>query len=190
MAQLIYLMGPSGSGKDSLLAALRNQAPANLLVAHRYITRPAELGCENYIALSEHEFAQRERHGLFALTWHAHQYRYGLGIEIDLWLQQGLDVVINGSRAYLPQAQQRYGQQLLPLCLQVSPEILAQRLQQRGRENTEQIAERLARASAYQNNLPAGCQILNNNCDLNQTLSALLALLPSSAATVITQESV
>ena len=33
MGKLIWLMGPSGSGKDSLLAELRQQEPAQLLVA-------------------------------------------------------------------------------------------------------------------------------------------------------------
>ena len=46
MGKLIWLMGPSGSGKDSLLAELRQQEPAQLLVAHRYITRAANAGNE------------------------------------------------------------------------------------------------------------------------------------------------
>lgn len=50
---------PSGSGKDSLLAALRQREHPQLLVAHRYITRPHNAGCENHIALSEHEFYPR-----------------------------------------------------------------------------------------------------------------------------------
>ncbi len=56
MGRLIWLMGPSGSGKDSLLSALRQQEHARLLVAHRYITRAANAGSENHIALSEREF--------------------------------------------------------------------------------------------------------------------------------------
>ncbi|MBB9184748.1 hypothetical protein FSI06_012855 [Escherichia coli] len=39
MGKLIWLMGPSGSGKDSLLAELRLREQTQLLVAHRYITR-------------------------------------------------------------------------------------------------------------------------------------------------------
>jgi len=181
MAQLIYLMGPSGSGKDSLLARLRGCADSAPLVAHRYITRPADAGCENHIALSEPEFLRRRAKGLFALDWQAHQHHYAFGIEVDLWLLQGIDVVVNGSRAHLPQAQQRYGGQLLPVCLQVSPEVLRQRLQRRGRENAEQIERRLMRATEYQHSLPAGCRLLDNDGNLEDTLAALLALLPAAA---------
>ena len=114
MGRLIWLMGPSGSGKDSLLLALRECAPERMIVAHRYITRSASAGGENHVALSEQEFRRRREHGLFALDWQAHQFCYALGIEIDQWLAAGLDVVVNGSRLHLDAAQQRYGDRLLP----------------------------------------------------------------------------
>lgn len=176
MAYLIYLMGPSGAGKDSLLERLRAETRTGPLVAHRYITRPANAGCENHIALSEREFLRRRAKGLFALDWQAHEHHYAFGIEVDLWLRQGIDVVVNGSRAHLPQALQRYGSQLLPVCLQVSPDVLRQRLEQRGRETAAQIERRLTRAADYQQTLPAGCRLLDNNGDLGDTLEALLAL--------------
>lgn len=176
MAYLIYLIGPSGAGKDSLLERLRAETRAGPLVAHRYITRPANAGCENHIALSEQEFMRRRAKGLFALDWQAHDHHYALGIEVDLWLLQGIDVVVNGSRAHLPQALQRYGSQLLPICLQVSPGVLRQRLEQRGRETAAQIEQRLTRAADYQQTLPVGCRLLDNNGDLGHTLEALLAL--------------
>lgn len=124
MGKLIWLMGPSGSGKDSLLAELRLREQTQLLVAHRYITRDASAGSENHIALSEREFFTRAGQNLLALSWHANGLYYGVGIEIDLWLHAGFDVVVNGSRAHLPQARARYQSALLPVCLQVSPEIL------------------------------------------------------------------
>ncbi|WP_145498094.1 ribose 1,5-bisphosphokinase [Yersinia bercovieri] len=183
MARLIYLMGASGAGKDCLLSALRATKPANIIVAHRYITREAHAGAENHIALSEQEFLQRVEQGLFALHWQAHQYRYGVGIEIDLWLQHGLDVMVNGSRAYLPEVERRYPGQLLPLCLTVSPATLAQRLQQRGRENSEQISERLQRAQHYQQQLPVNCLRLCNDGELHHTLGQLQQLLATHPTT-------
>ena len=73
MGKLIWLMGPSGSGKDSLLAELRQREQTQLLVAHRYITRAASAGSENHIALSEQEFVNEGR------IWrmgYAHQIPY------------------------------------------------------------------------------------------------------------------
>ncbi|EFH5745353.1 ribose 1,5-bisphosphokinase [Escherichia coli] len=127
--KLIWLMGASGSGKDSLLTELRQREQTQLLVAHRYITRAASAGSagsENHIALSEQEFFTRAGQNLLALSWHANGLYYGIGVEIDLWLHAGFDVLANGSRAHLPQARARYQSALLPICLQVSPEILRQ----------------------------------------------------------------
>lgn len=177
MSVLVYLMGASGSGKDSLLDALRLALPAGLVVAHRYITRHADAGAENHIALRDEEFNQRREQGLFALDWQAHDCRYGVGIEIDNWMAQGCNVVVNGSRAHLDHAMQRYGLRLLPVCLQVSEPVLAQRLQQRGRENSEQIRQRLLRAAQYASGLPAHCQRLDNDGQLHETLAAFLRLL-------------
>lgn len=179
MARLIWLMGASGSGKDSLLDALRETAPGGVLVAHRYITRAADAGGENHVALSEAEFSRRRAKGLFAIDWQAHQHSYALGIEIDFWLSQGLDVVVNGSRLHLPAVERRYGAQLLPVCLQVSPDVLAQRLRQRGRESEEQIALRLRRAAE---GAPACCTMLNNDGPLSQTLDHFLTLLAEPTA--------
>lgn len=177
MARLIWLMGASGSGKDSLLLALRESAPERVIVAHRYITRSASAGGENHVALSEHEFLRRSEYGMFAIEWQAHQFYYALGTEIDLWLASGLDVVVNGSRRHLGMVQQRYGERLLPVCLQVSPEVLAARLRQRGREDEADIARRLLRAAEP---VAAGCLTLNNDGALSQTLHDFSQLLASS----------
>ncbi len=172
--KLIWLVGASGSGKDSLLAALRQRENTQLLVAHRYITRPFNAGSENHIALSKQEFFNRAERQLFALSWHANNNYYGIGIEIDLWLHAGFDVVANGSRAHLPQARARYADALLPICLQVTPEVLRQRLEQRGRESDTEIALRLERAARY---TPSDCLTLDNNGSLGQSVELFFTLL-------------
>lgn len=180
MNRIIWLMGASGSGKDSLLSALRQRDCPQLLVAHRYITRPSDAGGENHIALNDDEFSLRARRGLFALDWEANGWRYAIGIEMDLWLASGFDVVVNGSRAYLPQAQARYGARLLPVVVQVSPRVLEQRLIARGRENTQEIAQRLTRAARY-DNATGDCRVLNNDGSLLQSVDRLLSLIREPA---------
>ncbi len=176
MTRLIWLIGPSGAGKDSLLAALRHQQIPELLVAHRYITRPADAGGENHIALSDAEFSQRAAGGLFALAWQANGYRYGLGIELDQWLATGMSVIVNGSRQHLPHAMERYGNQLLPVMLQVSNDVLRRRLETRGRETSDAIEQRLRRAGHFATHLPH-CAILNNDGSLLQSVTALIQLI-------------
>ncbi len=147
MADLFYVIGASGAGKDSLIHYIQTHMPNDVPVmfAHRYITRPADSGGENHVALSSREFERRLGLGCFAMHWYSHATHYGIGKEIDVWLDHGLDVVMNGSREYLPEAQQRYPG-LVPVLVSVDPEVLGERLFARGRENAEQIQHRLAQA--------------------------------------------
>ncbi len=148
--RLVYLIGASGSGKDSLLtyARARLAGTDRVTFAHRYITRPFDAGGENHVALTEAEFDTRLGMGLFALHWAGHGHRYGIGDEIDQWLAKGITVVMNGSREYLPEARRRYPD-LCAVLVGVDPDILAQRLRARGREDEDAIARRVARAGTY-----------------------------------------
>lgn len=147
---LIYVMGASGAGKDSLLNYARRELLSHerLAFAHRYITRPIELNGENHIALAEEEFEQRQLAGCFAMTWQAHDKYYGIGVEIDLWLDKGITVVVNGSRAYLAHAMGKYPN-MKPVLISASKEKIRERLINRGRENTEEIQHRLKRVCQF-----------------------------------------
>ena len=63
---------------------------------------------------------------------------------------------------------------LLPVCLQVSPDVLRSRLQSRGRESAREIDQRLARAARY---TPSDCHILNNDGSLLQSVETFLSLI-------------
>ena len=59
--KLVYLMGASGSGKDTLLQAL-DHIPGlhdHLLIAQRYITRKSRENCEQHIPLSRSAFMRQ-----------------------------------------------------------------------------------------------------------------------------------
>ena len=145
---LVYVMGPSGAGKDTLINYARARVdPAAVIFAHRFITRPAAAGGENHITLSEREFAARRDAGLFALTWNSHGLWYAIGVEVDTWLSRGLAVVVSGSRAAWPTAQVRYSN-LRGLVVDAPTAIRAARLIARGREDECAIRARLEREVA------------------------------------------
>lgn len=191
--RLIYLMGPSGSGKDSLLQAARVPLEAHgCRFARRVITRSAEAVGEDAVGVTPAEFDRLEGEGAFALSWRANGLAYGIPGEIDDWLAAGQDVLINGSRAHLDETRRRYPQ-LLAILLQVDEAVLRQRLLARGRETSEQIEARLARSRGFAAAVEgaavvtpqASCSmapaqslaILDNSGPLQHTVACLLQLL-------------
>lgn len=175
--RLIYLIGPSGAGKDSLLNYCRHRLAGHpaVLFAHRYITRDARAGGENHVALSTEEFAAREAARLFALRWQSHGLDYGIGIEINQWLAKGITVVVNGSREYLGEARRLYPD-LVPVWITVSPDVLRTRLQNRARESEAEIEARLARAALVPQSAHRGIVIANDGA-LAEAGEALLAVI-------------
>ena len=146
MPQLIYIVGASGVGKDSLMHYARAQLNGSIPIvfAHRYITRPITEGSENHIVLTVEEFRNRKTGGLFALDWESHGLYYGIGIEIDAWLKKGFHVVVNGSRQYLPTAKEHYPD-MIPIVIEADAEVIRRRLETRGREKSEEIENRIKR---------------------------------------------
>ncbi len=174
---LFYVIGASGVGKDSLLHYARQQlANDSVVFAHRYITRPVELNGENHVQLSTAEFANRLKHHCFKFHWHSHDLDYGIGTEIDTWLNLGLNVVMNGSRGYLEVAIQKQPG-LVPVLIQVDTNLLRERLINRGRETLEQIEKRIQRAEAFANLSAPNLQLIENNAELHLAGEQLINLL-------------
>jgi ribose 1,5-bisphosphokinase len=178
-SKVFYLIGPSGAGKDSVIRCCRPLLTEvdRCFVAHRYITRPPELRGENHIWLSDHEFDKRRNLGAFAMHWEANGYRYGTGCEIDSWLDQGINVLVNGSRAYLPKALQAYHHRLVPILLHVEMESLRSRLIERGRESAVEIEERIQRARLQEDKLDRRMQRIDNNGSLESAARQLLQII-------------
>ena len=180
---LIYIMGPSGAGKDSVMDYAKRRLPPELPVmfAHRYITRPAHLGGgENHVALRFEEFNLRHDNGFFVARWESHGYSYGLGIEVKLWLESGMHVVVNGARRYFRQAAKDFPT-LVPVCINVRPDVLRGRLEARGRETPNEINKRLEDALIFSSELmadePASLRNIDNSNDLDSSGRELLRLL-------------
>jgi ribose 1,5-bisphosphokinase len=178
-------MGPSGAGKDTLLAIARARlAREGFAFAHRYITRQPVTDDENYVSLTREEFAARRDAGLFAFAWNARGVDYGIGREIALWREAGLTAVVSGSRAdWLGGAPARAG--AVPILVDAAPATLAARLAARGREDAPQIAARLARAGAFDLEAPGLVRIDNDGAPETAAaalVTALRAIRDGSAA--------
>ncbi len=176
--RLIYTMGPSGAGKDSVLAWLQQRLGNNAGVhfARRTINRPVRMGDEQHEALDTAAIEALQDAGAFAMDWAANGLLYGIRhAELDA-LQVGRWVLVNGSRAYLPTALQRYPAMNV-LHITAGADTLRGRLLARGRENAEVVAQRVERAERYLP--PADCRLLEirNEGSLEAAGSAALAAL-------------
>jgi ribose 1,5-bisphosphokinase len=182
---LVYVMGPSGAGKDSVLDRARAMLSIDLPVifAHRYITRPADIGGENHVALSPSEFALRRAHGLFAFHWQAHGNDYGIGSEIQAWRDAGLTVVVSGSREHF-RTLDGAREDTVPVLITASAERLKERLLKRGREDAAAASERLQRSMAQDIDVAGAVTIVNDGAldDAAEAFVRLLATLRRSPA--------
>lgn len=145
--RLVYVIGPSGAGKDRVLDHAREHLPldAPVIFAKRFITRQIQKDGEQHTPVSPSGFERILSHGGFALHWTAHGLRYGIGQEIRGWMGLGFHVVVNGSREYLPLALRNFPEALI-VHVTASPAVIRDRLIRRARENADDIEDRIQRA--------------------------------------------
>lgn len=145
----VAIVGPSGAGKDTLIAHARDALAGEPQVefVRRVITRPSDGSTEDHDTLADAEFIEAQAEGAFSLAWEAHGLRYGLPIGVDRAIENGHVAVANVSRGALPALRQRYAN-VAVVEVTADPEILAARLAGRGRESRGEILARLARTIA------------------------------------------
>ncbi|WP_249691339.1 phosphonate metabolism protein/1,5-bisphosphokinase (PRPP-forming) PhnN [Stappia sp. WLB 29] len=179
---LIAVVGPSGVGKDTLLARARAALSGrpDFLFVQRSITRPASADAETHVPMTAEAFEEAERAGAFAYSWRAHGLGYGLPASLTEHLAAGRPAVVNGSRKVLAGMQERFPT-LCVIQIVAAPDVLAARLAARGRESADDIAARIARAGEALPVAPA-C-IIDNSGDLDRAADALVAAIVDLADT-------
>jgi len=174
------MVGPSGVGKDSLLAWLsqhpREGLPVSLHIARRSITRPEDGGTEVHEALTEQAFTDLEAAGGFAMHWAANGLRYGIRHTELAALKHGDWVLVNGSRAYVPQLRINWpGASVLHI--HAPADVVRRRLLARGREAGAELEARILRSQDLRVERSPGDMELVNAGSLDASGQELLALL-------------
>jgi ribose 1,5-bisphosphokinase len=145
-------MGPSGAGKDSLLAWVGARLPsgsgqpgrAAIHLARRTITRALRAGDEQHHSVDARTFERLRAEQAFALDWQANGLHYGIRHAELTPLAAGAKVVVNGSRAYLPEALEKFPH-LTVVHITTDAPTLRARLLARERESTAAVEARLQR---------------------------------------------
>jgi ribose 1,5-bisphosphokinase len=145
--RMIAIVGPSGVGKDTVMAALQASRSDRSLVK-RHITRSPDPIGEDHYALSNEEFC--------------------IALEAVQKLRNGQDMLINLSRDVLEEAD-RVFDRLIVINLTAPKDVLLSRLEKRGREPIKDIKARLEHQVAP---LPKSLQIYEvpNDHHISETL--------------------
>ena len=151
MAKVIIFSAPSGSGKSTIINYLMQQQ-LNLNCSISATSRPprgTEQNGVEYFFLSPQEFRERIANGEFLEYEEVYKDRfYGtLRSQIDAQLAKGENVVCDVDVLGGQNIKKHYGDRALSLFIQPpSIEALRQRLEGRGTDSAEVIADRIARA--------------------------------------------
>ncbi len=180
--RLIVVLGPSGSGKDTLMSHARRAFGQDgpVLFVRRAITRPADAGSEDHVPMSEAEFDTALDAGEFSLTWAANGLKYGLPREMMDHLAQGKVAVVNGSRAVWDTIR-RVVPSAVAVEIRVERDVLAQRLEARGRESRSEIAARLERAGALERSFEPD-HVIDNSGSADVAAAELVGVIRSAMA--------
>jgi thymidine phosphorylase len=182
MAQGIFffVVGPSGAGKDSLIEGARAHLgdTGGYVFARRTITRPTGAPGEDHNGVSEAQFRSSVIAGEFLITWDAHGLSYGLPVDLLAALNDGCNVIANGSRKMIRELARRVPR-LIVVEVTASTDVLAARILARGRETA---LEARARVMRQVEPLPVDIETIrvNNDGALEQGINAFVRALANA----------
>ena len=165
---MIAVVGPSGSGKGTLISELKKTTKAHF--PRRYITRQQFPNDENYIPVSQDEFLHLLKNNQLAFHWSAHGLNYGIPIAINQFRLDGTDIIFNCSRAALNTISQNCTN--LEIIVVTAPiKILRMPLISRGRESIKEINNRMRRKIAL---IPSNAITIDNSGSIEEGLTNLI----------------
>jgi ribose 1,5-bisphosphokinase len=174
---LALIVGPSGVGKDSLIARARIHLADDrrFRFQSRFITRPPGAGPERHVPLTRQAFETAESQGAFLLSWRAHDTAYAIPVAVVDDLARGRVVIANVSRGVVGLAASRVRSTAI-IHVTAPPEILSDRLAARNRESGDEITQRLARTQTLP---PSGAPVyeVDNSGPFDEASNRFIAIL-------------
>ncbi len=147
--QVYVISAPSGVGKTTLIGRILTKLPfvRYSVSCTTRLPRSGETPGKDYHFLSREEFQRGIGEGRF-LEWAVvHDAYYGTdGNQVNRWLQDGWDVLLDIDVQGARQIRCAHPQSLNIFILPPSMEVLEERLLRRGTESAEQLKRRLAAA--------------------------------------------
>jgi guanylate kinase len=149
---LIIISGPSGVGKDTIIAALRaRQGPRDYQYVVTCTTRPArpgEVDGESYHFLTPQAFATLRRRGGLLESAEVHGNWYGTPRdEVRRALREGRDVILKIDVQGAQVIKEKVADALLVFVVPPSLEALFERLRSRATETADQLEVRQRNAA-------------------------------------------
>jgi len=172
--RLVVVAGPSGAGKDTLIAHARSRLGGDpMIVFPRRIVTRATSAAEDHHTISNREFAMAAEEGAYAFWWEAHGLKYALPSGIDDDIRAGRTVVCNVSRGFVAVLRRLYAHVVVVL-ITAPPEILATRLAARGRTSDGDIDRRIGREAPPEAELSPD-HVIENVGDIEHGGASLVA---------------
>jgi ribose 1,5-bisphosphokinase len=143
--KLVLVVGPSGAGKDTLLALAKAALVdiSSIVFPRRVITRQASASEDNE-EVSAGTFKAALARDEYAMHWEAHGHHYALSRAIDDEIRARHTVVANVSRTIIPAMRRAYAD-VTVISITAPPNVLAERLAMRARGSDGKIEQRLSR---------------------------------------------
>ena len=148
-SKLFVVSGPSGAGKGTLVARVREELPNLGLTVSATTREPreGEVDGTSYYFLTPDEFQRRVDADEFVEWAHVHGHCYGtLKGEVERNLLQGSSLILEIDVQGALQVRERMPEAVLIFIKPPSLEVLAERLRNRGTETEDAIALRLSNA--------------------------------------------
>ena len=143
------ISGPSGAGKGTLVARVRERMPELGLTVSATTREPraGEIDGVNYYFISEEAFSTKVEQGEFVEWAQVHDHRYGtLVSEVESKLAAGHSLILEIDVQGALNVKKRFPDAVLVFIEPPSLEVLEQRLVGRGSESAESLSIRLANA--------------------------------------------